>query len=688
MLGRLRADLGVQDGCSLRAELHSMLVYAPGQFFVPHQDSEKADDMVATLVVLLPSTSRGGSLVVEHAGQTTTYRGSQRLLSFVAFYADCRHEVRPVTSGYRVALTYNLLLRGDATAAASTVPPAPSLVGALADCLSEHFVATSSPTTRLVYLLDHAYTARSLGWARLKGSDAARVAALRAAAQRADCVAALALAELHETWSCAESDWDMPYRSRGAGWWDDEPDDEDGSPAPETHELQDLLDWDITLDRWVEDAPGASPEAIVSRVGDDEVCATTPTASLPPTAAEYEGYMGNYGNTMDRWYRRAAVVVWPRRHDFAVRAEARPGWALDALTAQLRAGDVARARELAATLTGFWDDVARAPRPSPGVGEPGEPDTDLFTGALEVAHGLDEPGLAALLLAPFRLELLEPAHALALARLAERYGQNWAEDLLAAWSGPQSPWRYGGDRGRWIGSIGELCAALRDAHSAGTMVARLLLDDAWQWLADAIDTRRLATQPSRREEQLGELAPPIAALLTGAATIGATELRDMAVAFLRDGGDALLPCLVQAQRVTAPLPGAARVETALDMSPLAQHCIQRLEARLQRPPRHQDDWSIDAPAGCECTLCSSLANFLIDRARRELEWPLAEQRRRHVHARIDAHELPVRHQTRRTGRPYTLVLTKTTALFDREAEIRRRDEADLAWLREHSPHTP
>ena len=69
-----------------------------------------------------------------------------------------------------------------------------------------------------------------------------------------------------------------------------------------------------------------------------------------------------------------------------------------------------------------------------------------------------------------------------------------------------------------------------------------------------------------------------------------------------------------------------------------------------------------------------------DPARRTFEWPLAEQRRRHVHGRIDQGELPVHHQTRRSGRPYTLVLSKTDALFAREREARRRDQTDLAWL--------
>jgi hypothetical protein len=59
VLDRLGHDLGLPSGRTLRAELHSMLVYAPGQFFVEHQDSEKDDAMVGSLVVGLPSTFKG-----------------------------------------------------------------------------------------------------------------------------------------------------------------------------------------------------------------------------------------------------------------------------------------------------------------------------------------------------------------------------------------------------------------------------------------------------------------------------------------------------------------------------------------------------------------------------------------------------------------------------------------------------
>jgi len=114
---------------------------------------------------------------------------------------------------------------------------------------------------------------------------------------------------------------------------------------------------------------------------------------------------------------------------------------------------------------------------------------------------------------------------------------------------------------------------------------------------------------------------------------------------------------------------------------LAADCAARLRVRLARPQRASDDWSIGLPvSGCTCELCDTLRVFLEDKSRHTFEWPLAQQGRRHVHSRIDAAELPVTHVTRRQGRPYTLVLRKTEALFAREQEARIRDETDLEWL--------
>lgn len=50
--------------------------------------------------------------------------------------------------------------------------------------------------------------------------------------------------------------------------------------------------------------------------------------------------MGNYGNTVDRWYRRGAVLLWPKAKAFAVRAEAEPVWALASISTRVRAGEL------------------------------------------------------------------------------------------------------------------------------------------------------------------------------------------------------------------------------------------------------------------------------------------------------------------------------------------------------------
>jgi len=111
----VRQALGL-EGHKLSAQLYELLVYDKGSFFLPHRDGEKLDRMVATLAIVLPGVHEGGELIVSHAGQrheiVFTGAASGHELSYAAFYADCQHEVRPVKSGFRLCLTYNLTRTG------------------------------------------------------------------------------------------------------------------------------------------------------------------------------------------------------------------------------------------------------------------------------------------------------------------------------------------------------------------------------------------------------------------------------------------------------------------------------------------------------------------------------------------------------------------------------------------------
>ena len=685
ILATVKEELGLPNAAELTADLHSLLVYETNQHFLAHQDAEKDDSMVGTLVVTLPSSYTGGELMVGHNEDWKAYRGSKTALSLVAFYADCRHEVLKVTSGYRITLTYNLLLHGDTSRPAGDGGTAAEL----ADLLREHFSTpvpryyrgpAADPPNRLVYLLDHEYTPRGLNWRRLKGADASRVALLRTAADKAGCEAVLALADIKTTHSAfKDDDDDYGYERWDDDYDEDEDDDEysDGASDSE-YDIQELVDSEVTLTHWT-GPDGTRLQEISLHVDGDEVCASTQTGDLEPFSSEYEGYMGNWGNTLDRWYHRAAVVVWPRDQAFANRAETSPAWALDELAAMASAGGVPGAQAAAATLEPFWDGALRTRTPEERGGVSG-----LLGKALRAADAVADAETAAMLLHPFRIENLTDAYVDSFGKIADRYGQRWTADLLRTWfGGERQAWAYGGgqERPRWVAEwLPGLCAGLHARGDAGAEAAQRLLDLAWEWLGKDIGTGLASSPPSRRDEKLGGLGRPLASVLTAAAAIGAASTHDTVTGYIRETQDTVTALEMPALRAAAELPrDGARGDAGF--GDLAADCAVRLRARLARPQRASGDLSIELPAGgCTCDLCDTLRVFAEDKSRRTFEWPLAKERRQHVHARIDAAELPVTHVTRRQGRPYTLVLTKTEALFAREQEARIRDETDLEWL--------
>ena len=378
--------------------------------------------------------------------------------------------------------------------------------------------------------------------------------------------------------------------------------------------------------------------------------------------------MGNYGNTLDRWYRRAAVVVWRQDRAFAARAEAGSQWALSELRTRVEAGDLEGARAAAESLAPFWRTIGSR--------------AELLDTALHVAAGLNAAGTAAMLLEPFRVETVAPEHAGGLAAAAGQYGEEWTRGLVDGWFG--SKYYYETGRHEWVEKLPQLCGAL---HSAGAPeVARLLAVGAWRWMGDQLRLWTTTGRTEVRQPQLEMLGSPMVRLLETAYD----ELRDEIVAALRGYGDNVLVCLMPTlHSAAAVLPTPERRAAGLDA--VARDCAERLGSIIARPLRHADDWSIEW-TGCGCDLCDTLGTFLGSRSRRIFEWPLAKDGRRHVHTQIDSAELPVRHQTRRQGRPYRLVLTKTDELFTREKDARHKAVTDLAWLRsawgDGSPEMP
>jgi hypothetical protein len=689
-LEHIARELGLPESGALRAELHNLLVYGPGQFFAAHQDSEKADGMIGTLVVLLPSEAKGGALVIEHHDEKRSYRGLADRLTLVAFYADCHHAVRPVTAGHRAALTYNLFLEG----ARQPLPARPigKPLDALVDLVRAYFATprpargphgpSEGPPERLVYLLDHEYTQKGLAWNRLKNGDAVRAALLCETADRLDCEIVLALADVHESWSC-EDDWgddDFEYGRRTRGWryddYDEEEDEDDEDTGGdrergggEDYTLIELFDSSIELRHWL--APsGRRVQAISDEILDDEVCYTKASVEFDPFASEHEGYTGNAGNTVDRWYHRAAVMLWPRARSFAIRAKASPAWAIREIAKALARGSSGAARQRIGEVLPFWSRAAAR-----------EQEPAFVDGLLRAAAELSDAKLAAVLVEPLRVERVTPRVAPRCADLLAHYGPAWCWAAFERWTSHSDDDYEDAPRAKWIASLPELCGPLREARGVDAIeLARRLARSQWTWLDKQL--RRLCDSlpSSAALRGLARLSEAIVGVLAAAEIAEDRELQTKIVERLSPERGYPTQGAIAVLRA-----GVERNAATLGLGPLHEDCTRTLRRLLSAPVRGPGDWSIDAPLRCACELCKRLVRFLRASREQQLDWPLAKDHRAHVHQTITQHELPVTHVTRRVGRPYTLVLTKTKALLTREAAERAGWTSDLIWLTKTAP---
>lgn len=656
VLASLRDDLNLPPDCTLRPELHSMLVYERGQFFLPHQDSEKHDGMVATLVVVLPHRHTGGALVIGSGRDEVQVRGDDRRLVFAAFYADMHHEVRQVRTGTRICLTFNLILEG------GTRPRATGSQLAIEEIerhLRDHFSAAvprnaysreCAVPDRLVFFLKHQYTERGLDWDRLKGEDAVVAGLLGDAAHRAGCRVMLALTEVHETWDAHP---EREYRSRRYRYdeFEDEDEDEDECSDEGPYELIDLIEGETRLVHWIDGETGFA-ENIELGVGDVDICASPDNALHEPYEENYEGYMGNWGNTLDRWYRRVALVVFPAEREFAIRTEASTQWALERITEQAERGDTEGARALVRELSP-WS-IAGTPE---------------LTAALNAALAVDDAATATILLDQIHVFRVRVETARQFTALTDRYGAAWTENIIKVWCPRRDARLHYTDESSWYGQLPELCAALHAAGEAAQLAAVLFTQHAWSTVLAQARLHATSWTTRHRTRALESLAPDLTHLLAAIEACDADPTREEITRALPGLDDGFTAWLRAAARTGGPGSDILAAETT-----------RRLRARLARPRRSRDDWSIPAPSGCGCALCPRLDTFLADREQRVLEWPIVTASRSHIHSRIEAADLPVSHVTRRQGRPYTLVLTKQDALFAREREERERDEADLAAL--------
>ncbi|KAK2754489.1 hypothetical protein FQN54_006890 [Arachnomyces sp. PD_36] len=289
------------------AERYKLLLYEEGAFFLPHQDSPKEEGMFGTLVISLPSKHTGGDLVASHKNEHQVYKSSsvsEYEYSSAAWYSDITHEVKPVTSGYRIVLTYNLIHRPTAELLGVRDNISAQIISALNDwqtTCNEAYQKSEKPLewqgsygvpTSLLLMMDHKYHSAGLGFTQLKGEDQVKVSELRRACKEKGFSLYLANVTKQVTGE-SEEDYGFGHYSSGSK-----------IQHPISYETDSSIDLTTVVDcdgHVVADNVSVTESFFIEDdpFGDE------------PDEEEYEGFTGNAGASATHIYRKTVALVIP-----------------------------------------------------------------------------------------------------------------------------------------------------------------------------------------------------------------------------------------------------------------------------------------------------------------------------------------------------------------------------------------
>ncbi len=614
MLDKVRVNLGLSEEVKLMPHLHNMLIYGQDQFFKSHQDSEKLDGMVASLVLVLPSPHIGGDLVIKHNDAKHNFTSEQLnsdKIKAVAFYADCQHEVKKVKQGYRIALTYNLVLDPEYNQKIEE----PRNI-ALDEALKDYFYSKEiSPeaTPQLVYFLDHKYSEHGLKWHLLKGNDRTNALAFKASAKTLDLIPHLALVEIHETWT-EDDDY---------GRYDGE-----------------LIDDETHLTYWLDENNNKLPYKEIS-VSKDESCWTVDTNEFSPDEEEHEGYMGNYGNTVDYWYRRAAVVLWRKEDQIATNFDLNYENAIkDLESLTLTPGNETKIIDIINNTKGKLHKSY---------------EHDFFKSFAEIAHYINNENIANFLLSPFTINSIEMDNIQSFIKLQNLYGISWCKNLMKHWVEITKNER---SRKNIYGLISKLLELGGDVE-----LAEILLD--YQFTAiEGNNKRDLNSNPVTLKKQQNLRIDTVKDLLEAARLFSNESKTEKIINYLIS-----LPKLYPPIELSIIITDNPDLEIhKSSYAVLKDYVTQALAEELGRGLRMQDDWSIDAKLLCNCEYCKTATEFLQSKTEYNKIWPIIQDTRKHLINEFPKLGVPVTLSEQKTGSPHKLVIQKTEKLYQEAKE--------------------
>jgi hypothetical protein len=659
LVGSVKQSLGVYG--DVDAELYKLLIYDAGSFFIEHRDTEKRQGMFATLVITLPCDYEGGELVVRHQGEEMCFdlqADAMDYVGYAAFFADCKHEVRPVTAGYRLTLIYNLIR----TSTGSLPKPADySRVQQQAAELLHAWAKAKQQgdedlPEKLIYPLEHAYSPAEISFETLKSADAAVADVLVAAAEN-DCEISLALVSLEE-------EGGAEYYGYGGGRSWDEPDEDD-------FEIIEVYDTTQKVGEWRK-PDGSMPNLGELGFDEEELCPPDLFSAMDPTDLSFSEATGNEGASFERSYHFAALVLWPKGRTLAVVAHsAGLSTTLPLLADFVRqwkqGGDesstaLSDAQELSRHIQQQWPKSERENSSLSRQGDTARFLTSLsHLGAVNTANTFIERAL----IAGAYTKADNQALLLVLEKMSEAERNELLDKLF---------------REKAVSSI-DACADLlrRLNHVDYLQDKQAILRNLAAILVEALPAAAIAGKKAYWSPPDSVVSRDLVVdLLAGIDPID-PKSASAVVEWLLNGAED-----IDMDRVLLPAAIALRklddFQKSVSILRLIRAVQDHLRQRITEALTPPSDWKRPAKLSCHCSQCNDLSHFLADAMQSEWRYKAAQAKRNHLEATIQSSSCDIDFHTDEKGRPYTLVCQKNQNSYKVRVEQRERDERDLAML--------
>jgi predicted 2-oxoglutarate/Fe(II)-dependent dioxygenase YbiX len=652
VVAEVALGLGVNE--PVAADFYKLLVYDAGSFFVEHRDTEKVEGMFATMVLVLPSSHCGGELVVKHVDREVVLDlrpQEPSEIGFAAFFADCVHEVRPVTTGCRLTLVYNLWLPGNRPLRA---PDYHAEQGRVVGLLESWKAAEDEPD-KLIIPLEHAYTPAELSFGGLKGGDAGVASILVNAAAEADCELHLALLSVEESGVAQPTGYYGRRRGRSRYWEDDE-----------EFEVAEIDDRDLTLSEWRRPDGGEAGFSDFPFT-DEELCPPDAFSGLTPDEQYFHEATGNEGASFERTYRRAGLVLWPRVRRLAVLNQAGLPTTLphlEDLTARWENSDTAlksslwrEADELSGHMLRTWSrQTWRA-----------DGNTDLsrmLDLQIRLGNVVRIDGILAGLSAEGHYAAGDNE---AIVRAAVLLPPRRATDLLVRIIKRNAP--------AHLAACGDLL--LRCVAAPSALTCDLL--EIGATLIDVLPGNPSSPTGLDRWDRPDPVRPGFVVYLLAAASRIDARLAMRAIAHLLAWPKTYEPddALVPAARAFAK---AAESSAWPAVQQLREAVLDHLRKRIALPLEPPRDWARSNPLQCTCADCRGLGAFLVSPDQQQWRLRAVQHRRYHVEQSVKDTTCDLDLITEKRGSPHTLVAVKNRASYERRAKQRRQDLEHVAAL--------